>query len=290
MASEILWGILFGIMASCTLNLGKALQKQGIKLFERQRMESVERARKGVIWTIGSVLSLIQPVFQITGQTILGAPATVYSAMMGTGIVVVLVYSWKVLKEPVSRTEVLGSLLIIAGTTVFGIASIFVPIPPSRSLNVTGFVTALVVVGATFGVLAAISFKVRPFWGLIWGIIAGSCGGMDNVFKAMSRDTSGIDLGPFSGFGSPLFYISFGLGIGAFFLTQVAYAHGKAITVVPAYMAFYIVLPLVLETAFFGTFPDPWQLLGVATCIAGVVLSTRFHGEPPGCGRSPAPK
>jgi drug/metabolite transporter (DMT)-like permease len=280
MDDKIVWGIVFGLMMACTLNLGKALQKQGIKVFEKQKMEGSARAKKGAIWIVGIAFSGIQPVFQIVAQTIIGAPATVYSAMMGLGIVVVIFYAHKVLKESIGMSEVLGAATIICGTVLFGIASIFWERPATRTMDWTSFGVSMVAIGATFAAIIVYTVKTKNFWGLIWGIVAGSFGGLDNVFKSMSKDVgTTLDLGAFSGFANIFFYISFISGAAAMLLTNVGYARGKAVTVVPAYTAFYILVPLLLETLFYNILPSPLQVIGVAISIVGVVLSTAFRKE-----------
>ncbi len=284
MADEIIWGIVFGLIAACTLNLGKALQKQGIKLFERQKMEGGARAKKGAIWLVGISLSSIQPIFQITAQTILGADPTVYSAMLGVGIVVVIFYAYKVLKEPIGKIEVLGAAAIIGGTLLFGIASFLRSTSGSsltRTMDWTNFGVSLSVIGAVFTFIFIYTVKTKNLWGLIWGVVAGSLGGIDNVFKSMSKDTgqAAPELGAFGGFTSVFFYISFVSGLGAMLLTNVGYTRGKAVTVVPAYTAFYILVPLVLDAVFYGIPPSILQIVGIAIAIVGVVLSTAFRKE-----------
>ena len=275
MAFEVFWSILFGLVGSCTLNLGKAIQKQGIELFQKKEMEGTKRAKKGFIWIIGSVFSFIQPLFQLLGTEILGENATIYSAMMGVGIIIVLIYSYKVLKESINTMELVGSLFIVGGTLVFGIATVFQP-PSDPKLFAPNFIITMIIIGAVFLTFSAYTLKTKRFWGIIFGCIAGSFGGMDNVFKSMSGETSEVDLGAFSGFGSPFIYISFGLGIGAFLLTNYAYTRAKAITVVPAYTAFYIFMPMLLEASFFNLVPGAFQVVGVIICIAGVMLATAF--------------
>jgi drug/metabolite transporter (DMT)-like permease len=139
---------------------------------------------------------------------------------------------------------------------------------------------SLVAIGAAFVAIIVYTVKTKTLWGLIWGIVAGSLGGMDNIFKSMSKDVgTTLDLGAFSGFANIFFYISFVAGTGAMLLTNVGYTRGKAVTVVPAYTTFYIMMPLVLETLFYGVFPDLLQVIGVAIAVVGVVFSTAFRKE-----------
>nr|MDO8086735.1 hypothetical protein [Candidatus Sigynarchaeum springense] len=276
------WGILFGLMMAGTLNLGKALQKQGIQLFEKEKMAGNARAKKGVIWLVGISFSAIQPVFQIVAQAIIGSSATVYSAMMGLGIVVVMAYAYKVLKEPIGKCELAGAAAIIGGTTLFGIASLFWDRPTSSSVNWSSFGVSMVVLGAAFLAIIVYTMRTKRLWGLIWGIVAGSCGGLDNVFKSMSgRGSTGgaVELGAFSAFANIFFYISFVASVGALLLTNVGYTRGKAVTVVPAYTVFYVLLPLLFEALFYGVYPTAFQVIGISIAIVGVVLSTAFRKE-----------
>lgn len=105
MNNAIFFGIIFGLISSCTLNLGKTMQKQGIELFEKQKIAISTRAKKGAIWVTGSTLSFIQPVLKTVGITILQGNATIYSSMLGVGIVIVFLYS--------SRTVVIESFIQI---------------------------------------------------------------------------------------------------------------------------------------------------------------------------------
>ncbi|MEX2680512.1 MAG: hypothetical protein Q6373_002860 [Candidatus Sigynarchaeota archaeon] len=280
MDEKVVWGIVFGLAMAGTLNLGKALQKQGIQLFQKEKMAGNARAKKGVIWLVGISFSAVQPVFQIVAQTILGAPATVYSAMMGLGIVVVIVYAYKVLKEPIGMYELAGAVMIVGGTFLFGIASIFWERPTTRTMTWYNFVMSMITIGAIFAAIILYTARTKRLWGLIWGIVAGSCGGLDNVFKSMSKDVgTTIDLGAFSGFANVFFYISFAASMAALLLTNVGYTRGKAVTVVPAYTVFYVLLPLVLEALFYGVSPTAFQVTGISIAIVGVVLSTAFRKE-----------
>ena len=273
MDTSILAGIVFGIIASSTLNLGKAMQKQGIEMFDRSKPG---RAKKSSIWVAGATLSFIQPVFQITSQTVLGASATVFTAMMGTGILVLLAYSWKVIGEPANRFEIVGSLLIIAGTLVFGVTSLFLPANERPAPDIGTLAIVLAITGILFGTLLSVTIKTKRSWGLSWGLVGGSMLGIDIIFKSLASETGGIDLGMASGFTSPFFYLSIPFGFCAFAFTQIGYTRAKAITVVPTFTAFYMLLPLVVESLVYVTWPAAGQVVGVSTCIAGVVLSTRF--------------
>ncbi|MHA1679378.1 MAG: hypothetical protein ACTSUE_00060 [Promethearchaeota archaeon] len=255
----ILWGMTFGLIGSCTLNLGKSIQKQGIEV-------KGSKARKGGIWILGSILSFIQPLFQSVGITFLGGDSTVYSAMLGAGIIIVLLYSHFVLKEEIQKIEVAGACLIIAGTLTYGVASISLTgALPSNDVIWTNFTISIIVALSLFATGIIFTLKTKKIWGLIWGAIGGACGGLDNVLK----DISGI-----------FFWISFASGIMAFLLTNYGYTRAKAVTVVPAYTVFYILLPMFLNSAIYLNFPNFLQVLGIIISLIGVVLSTAFRKAP----------
>ena len=74
------------------------MQKHGIDLFERKKkIDGTERAKKGILWFIGAIEPGIRfLLFQTVALSILHAPASVYSAMLGIGIVIVILYSSKI--------------------------------------------------------------------------------------------------------------------------------------------------------------------------------------------------
>ncbi|MHA1794233.1 MAG: hypothetical protein ACTSVI_16440 [Promethearchaeota archaeon] len=276
----IITSILFGLVGSCTLNLGKAMQKQGIKLFNKSKIESSTRMKKGFIWIIGSAFSFIQPLFQFLGQSMIaGQSATVYSSMFGIGIVVVIIYSYKVLKEEITKIELIGSLLITCGTVIFGIASIYITPPSELTINWTNFTNSMIILIICFVLGALYTLKTKKLWGIIWGVIAGSFGGLDNVFKSISKETNLGDMGFLSGFTSVFMYISFAFGTSAFLLTNYGYTRAKAVTVVPSYSAFYIMIPMILEASFFLIMPSMFQIIGVMISVIGVILSTASKKE-----------
>ncbi|MBD3188432.1 hypothetical protein GF325_16495 [Candidatus Bathyarchaeota archaeon] len=270
------WGITFGLIGSCTLNLGKAIQKQGIEVFGKIEDGETRRAKKGAIWILGSILSLIQPVFQTIGLSILGGNPEIYSSMLGVGVVIALLYSVKVLKEELKKHEIIGTGLIIGGTLAFGIASIFQDRPDTRILDWTNFVTTMIVLLVIFLLCIIYTLKTGQIWGIIWGAIAGAFGGMDNVFKSIADEENFGLPGPLSAFSSVFLYVSFAFGGLAFLLTNVGYTKGKAVRVVPSYTAFYIFMPMLLGVLFFMVIPTAFQVIGITIAVSGVVMTTAF--------------
>jgi drug/metabolite transporter (DMT)-like permease len=57
----------------------------------------------------------------------LGGTPALYTSMFGIGLVALLVYSSTIMKEAITRLEVIGALLIVLGTLTIGSEGIFAP-------------------------------------------------------------------------------------------------------------------------------------------------------------------
>ncbi|MFX0098089.1 MAG: hypothetical protein ACFFCS_00810 [Candidatus Hodarchaeota archaeon] len=282
--NTIIWGILLGTMASCTMNLGKAMQKHGLEVFEyKKKIEGAKRAKKGVLWGFGAAEPGIRWVlFKMLALSFIGAKASEYSSMAGIGLVILLIYSSKILKEVVGKPEIIGSCLIIAGSIMFVISSLLQGEPkPVEMISWPGFATSFILMGIILGTAFIFTMKTKKFWGVIWGIIAGSCAGIDNVITSMGKIGNPEELGMAGALANAFTYIAIPFAIGAFLLTNVGYSRGKAITVVPAYNSFYMIIPIILDLTIFGFVPLPFQIAGLALSVIGVVLVTAFKKELP---------
>lgn len=281
--STILWGILLGTFASCTMNLGKAMQKHGLEAFEyKKKIEGKKRAKKGVLWGLGAAEPGIRWVlFKMLALSFIGAKASEYSSMAGIGLVVLLIYSYKLLKEPIGKPEIAGSSLIMVGSVMFIISSLFQgESDPVDKIYWSGFTASFITIGILFATSILFTLKTKKMWGIIWGIIAGSCAGIDNVITSMGKIGNPEELGMAGALVNAFTYIAIPFAIGAFLLTNVGYSRGKAITVVPAYNSFYMIVPILLDLTIFGIVPLPFQIVGLALSVVGVILVTGFKKRP----------
>ena len=108
--------ILLGVISTIQNHLAKALERQGIEALDHLRNklartgEKIKGAnKKSAIYLLGLVLNQTVFIYHLF-TTPLGGTTAVYTSMYGVGLVALLVYSVKVLNEPLSRKELTGAL------------------------------------------------------------------------------------------------------------------------------------------------------------------------------------
>ncbi|MGV9200218.1 MAG: hypothetical protein ACOC44_13445 [Promethearchaeia archaeon] len=246
--------LLFGIIFSNILHLAKAMEKHGLTILlskeeGKEELSFKEKVKKSPIYIIGLILNNTVFVWQFIGVSF--SSAAVFSSMFGTGLIILMLYSHYILEEKIIRSELIGALVIMAGTIMVGVLHIINP-PPNENFIYERFYIVLVVIGIVFAILLIFSAKKKIGIALIFGSIAGSFGGMDNIFKRMSlKDLSLLEVieGVFTL--NPISYIflfSFIVAGLAFALTQIGFGfNANASKLVPMYNSFYICAPIFIE-------------------------------------------
>ena len=250
----VLIGLLFGVIFSNILHLAKAMEKHGLTILlskeeGKKDLSFKEKAKKSPIYIIGLILNNTVFVWQFIGVSF--SSAAVFSSMFGTGLIILMLYSHYILEEKIIKPELIGAFTIMAGTIMIGVLHIINP-PPNENFIYSRFYIVLIVIAITFTALIIFSAKKRIGVAIIFGSIAGTFGGMDNIFKRMSfqdMDLLEIIEGVFTL--NPISYIflfSFIVAGLAFFLTQVGFGlNADASKLVPMYNSFYICAPIFIE-------------------------------------------
>lgn len=286
--------ILLGILVTSQNHLAKALERQGIEVFDMLRArwkhtgEQVEvQNRKPLIYTIGLILNHTTFIYHLLVAP-LGGTTALYTGMYGLGLIVLLVYSTRVMKEEITRLELAGALLILAGSMVIGIESIYRPRLDMSMMDLNGAVSSLFI-------LLGLAIPVM-FWslkngspnviGLSFGLVAGCLGSMDPVLKGVGQSVGGVSALPGTFTGWVVFLASFLVGEMAVLTTQWAYIRrARANVLVPALNCSYIALPVFLQARllpgyrlYFSTY------LGLAMILGGIVLMRLFKPSAEGSG------
>jgi len=281
MVDSIVLGLLFGIINTLILHLAKSMERQGIEIFSRKKTLK-EKGKKPLIYIIGLILNNTVMIWQIIGTSF--ASAAVFSSVFGLGLILLMVYSHYILHEEIERSELIGAILIIIGTTLVGFSYIVEP-PTTGVINYLNFFTLLIVIVIIFSILIGISWKKKIMVAFIFGLVAGTFGGMDNVFKRMGLSSSNF-LEAFAGVFrlellSIIFVISFFLGLFAFLLTQIGFAKGaEASKLVPMYNSLYIISPIIFELIIIeGSRISLSIILSIMIIITGVFLMNIFKRD-----------
>lgn len=272
-------GLLFGIISTLVLHLSKAMERHGIEIFSRKKSFK-EKGKKPLIYIIGFILNNTVIIWQILGTTF--ASASIFSSVFGLGLILLMLYSRYILHEEISKTELLGAILIIIGTTMVGVFFILEPAIPEENVNYVNFFILILVIIILFTLLIGFSWKTKIAIAFIFGAVAGTLGGTDNVLKRIGLSSSNfIDalVGLFRlELDSFIFLFSFLAGFFALIITQIGFAKGAdASRLVPMYNSLYISAPVLFEVLIVeGASVSLGIILSIIVIIIGVFLMNIF--------------
>jgi drug/metabolite transporter (DMT)-like permease len=272
--------ILFGILTTIQLHIAKAMERQGIEIFDQIREKLKKDAKdpnhppdvkKPVIYIVGLILNNTTVVYTILSQ--LYGPAALYTSTFGIGLIALMLYSHFVLHEPITQNEWFGSILIIIGTVIIGVEGLYRPVYDLATVDIIVTWVLLLIFFISSGIAIGTTYlRNKPIvTGFIFGFVAGACGGLDAVIKniAMNMDGQPVII-PVSTMAWIFYILSYLIGFSAFMLTQWGFARqARASILVPAYNCMYIVIPLIFQTILL---PEYHLFLPTFVGLASIVL------------------
>ena len=110
---RILIGLITGILAYSMLYLGKGIQKYAIEGYKDDNKINVKSKNTG-LWIFGTVLTAANMF--IHWFALLFAPINIIAPLEGIGLIVLIIFSYYVLKEKISKIQIMGVFCIIFGT------------------------------------------------------------------------------------------------------------------------------------------------------------------------------
>jgi hypothetical protein len=286
--TNILIIMILGIISTVLLHLAKAMERQGIEIFDQIRSKvkgtpsEVEGgAKKPIIYMVGLVLNNITPIWAIIANFF--GPSSYLTSMFGLGLIALMIYASKVLHESIQKIEYYGAGVLVVGTLILGFDALNRPIVDPATVNVARsflFIGIFLVLGC-IGVVLALKTKKPLVIGIVFGLLAGGCGGLDPFLKNIGQNYGGAGGIPNSWPGWIIFGLSFGVGTCAFLLTQWGFARkANASVLVPCYNSLYVVIPILVQAWAYPNFPIyPITWIGMAFVIVGIVLMRAFKKD-----------
>ncbi|MBN1835689.1 MAG: DMT family transporter [Spirochaetales bacterium] len=271
------------------LNISQAGQKIGLGLVRTHRF------RGSVIWaaaTLGTSAAAFVNLYALS----LGSVSLV-GAMAGSGLASLALFSWLVMREPIGVRELAGIGTVFAAAALIGA---FAADPAAAAPRLRSLYLLLAGCSAGYAVLwAAFRRRDRLAAPLIAGF-SGALGGFVALFQKVSttehgRSRSlarGLEALPSQPGGvaetlsNPYALAWIVLSVLSMVVIQFAYRRGNAIRIIPAFSANYVVFPILGGMVVFGETLHPFQWVGVALIVAGVLVLTVRGREP---ARSSAP-
>ena len=211
----------------------------------------------------------------------LGNAATL-GGFAGLGLIFLALFARFALKEKIVPKEMLGMVLIVAGTIILGI---FSHGSQSAAVNmetqrIAGF---FAVYGALFIIgIILLTRNLHAYGGAILGLLGGSMNGLGVVFqkvvvhRIMEIFHSGeaIWLIIIKLLLNGYTWIMIVGGIGGLIVIQFGYKYGQAVQVVPGHASMVVVVPVMAGMIILGETMPVKCLVGIAVIIAGVLITT----------------
>lgn len=274
--SKFILSIIFGIAAYFCLNIGMGIQKWKSSVLKKWFgiFKSWGDIKKFLIWIGGSLLTTVAMALMF--QALALGETSIIAALAGLGVVFLSLFSYFILKEPISKVEIFGIIFIIIGTVIVGYfgskeEKIF-------SVNKYSLIIYTIVLFIMFFILVLYSaLNNYKFAGIAFGLFSGMLGGIGLIFQKIVASTPpGFDLSNFASvvtcFKSIYFVIWVILSLSSFVVIQIAYQHGKAVTIVPSFSSSTIIIPIVGTLFIFNEKVLIIQWFGIVLLIAGIFI------------------
>lgn len=210
----------------------------------------------------------------------------IVGAMGGTGLASLTLFSFLVMKEPVSRRDIMGVIIILLGPVAIAMFSV----PQADTLLVgrlflfAGFLTVVYVIPIV------VSRRVGWPVGLLISGFAGVLSGLVLFFQKVSTTSHGRSVLWIAHFESevtipfakhilevlvnPYAVTWLVLSVFSTLVLQFAYKHDRAIRIIPMYAANAILVPVLGRLLCFRETLHPSQWLGLILIFIGVAVIT----------------
>jgi len=261
---DIFLGVMLAIIAYACLYLGKGLQKFAVVGYTKKDATRGDKGRNTGIWIGGLVLTGAFMFIHLFALKF--APISVIAPFEGLGLIILCLFSYFILKEPIERMKLYGIILIVVGLIL---TAIFMPGPEAIPV-VFDWVVFIIFLSAIMGafVLLGLFSKFNRYKAA--GLIFGSFAGAFMCFQTLTKRITWIP-----GYGYFVF-IMFGFAVATLVMTNFGFLKAEAVVVVPSFTANSITLPTFLAIFIFDEPVVVFQWIGIAIIVVGVILLTAF--------------
>ncbi|MHA1514025.1 MAG: hypothetical protein ACTSPF_00665 [Candidatus Heimdallarchaeaceae archaeon] len=266
--SDLFFGILIGLIAYVLLYIGKGIQKYAIEAF---KVDKTIKSKHSGVWIFGTVLTALFVFIQWIPLTVFHTPTYLIAPLEGVGLVSLLIFSFIVLKEKITKLELIGVTLIITGTILINLV---VTNPVELLLTdfqLSPFLIALGILFLPTIVFCIIAYrKPSKFKGVILGFTAGSF----MAFQTLSKRISDINE-----LALIFTFVMFAFATITLVLTQYAFTMAKANVVVPSFSSASIIVTIILGTLVINESIKPIQIAGLCCIVFGIIVMNLLQGE-----------
>lgn len=282
-------GFLIAIIAYAMLNIGNALQKKGASelppIEDTSGKDNIKNFLKSKTWLIGWIMATVQWYIFLIALTM--APVSLLTPLMGVGLVILVIFSYFYLKEPIGKFEILGIIVIIFGVVILGINT--TGDDASFTLDEVNVIFGawdailftIVVLVAAGGLMGYSKLKNYKNADICYGIGSGLLLGIGTIYSKafMAGITGSTFIGTISSFAWWLYFILIIIGnMGNMVTLQVGFQKGKAVVVSPLNAVFNVMISVLGGVIIFSEWDGLdqtviiWNIIALIAILIGVVV------------------
>ena len=285
--------IIFGLISTVLLHLGKAMERRGIGGFNRKKPEESKKddvpastasiyeenvdskSKMRRIYYIGMAFNLSVPLWATLANAY--ADPSYFVSVFGIGLIILMLYSHHYLGEEIIKEQIIGAVILVVGTLIIGYDKINADevLMSNINENTIGLILVVYIIILVISFYSAIKSAKPLIVGIVFGLFAGGFGGMDVLFKGMGQNRSSDgNIFPTDAMGWVIYLASFGVGTMAMLITQWGFAKkADASVLVPTYNTMYIVLPMIMQLiALPGFTISALSWLGIIMIVFGIIF------------------
>lgn len=261
------------LAGNACLSLGMVLQKKHVGWIEARKSKKAH-GRDLSLWMLGFILMNLQPIFIYV--SLFGLSPNVAASAAGSSVAFTALFSAPILGEKLTVSRIVWTIALFGAIALSGLAGA----SGSQGATAPGFsapaiIAAFIIPFSVALVLAGAGGRpgFRKFFALGMGATAGALGG----FMVLAMRV--VQSGPGSLAAwllAPWLWLYIAAGVGAFALSQKAYAAGSLAQVAPAFYGMQVLWPALASYAAFGTPFIPLQALS----FAAIALAVFFMAKP----------
>lgn len=263
---ELFLGVLIGLIAYISLYIGKGIQKYAIEGFKD---EKTIKSKHSGIWIFGTLLTALFVFIQLIPLTVFHTPMNLIAPLEGVGLVSLLFFSFFVLKESISKTEILSVVLIITGTILINLATKDPVELEHTDFNLNSFLIALAIL--LFLSIPLVIFAFRKPSNFI-GIMLGFNAGCFMAFQTLSKRI--MDIGELA---LIFTFVMFAFATITLAITQFAFTMARANVVVPSFATTSIILTIILGIFVIDEIIVSIQIAGICCIVSGIIVMNLFQ-------------
>ncbi len=262
----IIFGFFIGIIAYTLFYLGKGVQKYSIEGIKKEKS-----LKNTMIWTFGTVLTTSYMFIQWIA--LLYAPINIIAPLDAFGLIILIIFSYYILKEKIIKIEIVGILLISLGTIMITVFNSNLSDIQLNNFSPQAFVIIFsIIVSVELVTFALAKLRYKKYLGLNLSILAGT-------FMAFQTVTKRITAIPDATITLIFTLITFALAILTMIFTQYAFTKAKANLSVPFFTSTNILIAIFTGIIALNELINHLQIIGIILIIGGNLCITAFKNQ-----------